>query len=54
VAKLIGGDYVYVDPRPGDPRSTMADITLIKKLLDWHPTITLEDGIAELKKEWRL
>ena len=54
VAKLIGGDYVYVDPRPGDPRSTMADITLIKKLLGWEPTITLEEGVAELKKQFGL
>lgn len=54
VAKLIGGDYVYVDPRAGDPRSTTADITLIKKLLDWEPTITLEDGITKIKKEMGL
>ena len=52
LVKLIGGDFVNVDPRPGDPRQTKADITLAKKLLDWQPTVTLEQGVAELKKEW--
>lgn len=54
VARIIGGDFVYVDPRPGDPRSTRADNTLAKELLGWGPTITLEDGIAQLKKEWKI
>lgn len=54
VAKIIGGDFVYIDPRPGDPRSTRADNTLAKELLGWQPTISLEDGINELKKEWSL
>ncbi len=54
IAKLIGGDYVYVDARPGDPRSTRADNALIKNLLGWQPTISLEDGIKELKKEFKL
>ncbi|MFA6427518.1 MAG: NAD-dependent epimerase/dehydratase family protein [Candidatus Magasanikbacteria bacterium] len=52
LAKLIGGEYVFVNPRAGDPRMTNADISKAKQLLDWEPTITLEDGIKELKKEW--
>ena len=54
VAKIIGGDFVYVEPRPGDPRSTRADNALAKELLGWQPTISLEDGINELKKEWKI
>jgi nucleoside-diphosphate-sugar epimerase len=49
---LVGGEFVFVDPRPGDPRRTEADTTLAKQLLDWQPTIALPDGIEELKKEW--
>ncbi|HYE59940.1 MAG TPA: NAD-dependent epimerase/dehydratase family protein [Candidatus Kapabacteria bacterium] len=54
LAKLIGGETVFVPPRPGDPRKTEADITLAKELLGWEPTITLEDGVLELKKLWGL
>jgi UDP-glucose 4-epimerase len=49
VAKLIGGPIVHIPPRL-EPRRTLADIRLAKKLLGWKPTITLREGIAELKK----
>lgn len=54
LAKLIGGETVFVPERPGDVRFTKADNTRAKKLLGWTPTIQLEDGIAQLKKEWKL
>lgn len=54
LAKMIGGESVHVDPRPGDPRRTQADNTKAKELLGWQPTIALEDGVAELKKEWEI
>jgi nucleoside-diphosphate-sugar epimerase len=52
LATLIGGPTVFVSPRPGDVRYTKADNTKARELLGWEPTIRLEDGIAELKKEW--
>lgn len=52
LAKLIGGPTVNIDPRAGDPRKTEADISLAKKLLDWKPEVSLEQGIRELKKEF--
>ncbi|HLD60856.1 MAG TPA: NAD-dependent epimerase/dehydratase family protein [Patescibacteria group bacterium] len=54
LARLIGGPSIFVDPRPGDPRRGEADNTLAKKFLGWEPTIGLEEGIANLKKEWGL
>ncbi len=49
---------------PGEPRASLppraeahdskADWTLAKKLLGWEPEVTLEEGIAELKKEYNL
>lgn len=51
LAKIMGGEYVYIEPRLGDQRFSGADNTKAKKLLGWSPTIKLEDGIAELKKE---
>jgi nucleoside-diphosphate-sugar epimerase len=50
IVKIIGGESVFVAERPGDMRYTEADITKAKKLLDWKPTISLEEGMEELKK----
>jgi nucleoside-diphosphate-sugar epimerase len=54
LAKLIGGPSEYVAPRPGDPRRTEADNTKAKALLGWRPTIDLENGIKDLKKEFEI
>jgi len=48
LAKLIGGEVTYIAPRL-EPRDTLADNSLAKKLLGWSPEISLEEGIAELK-----
>lgn len=50
LAKLIGGKVEYIAPRL-EPHDTLADNSLAKKLLGWMPEVTLEDGIAELKRE---
>lgn len=52
LAKIIGGESVYIEARPGDPRRTQADNTKAKELLGWEPTINLANGITQLKKEW--
>ncbi len=52
LAELIGGETTLVESFPGEMRFTQADNTKAKKLLGWEPTISLEEGIAELKKEW--
>ncbi|PIR84676.1 hypothetical protein COU16_01400 [Candidatus Kaiserbacteria bacterium CG10_big_fil_rev_8_21_14_0_10_47_16] len=51
LAKLIGGAIEFTAPRI-EPKHTCADIDLIRSHLEWEPTVTLEEGIAELKKEW--
>lgn len=53
VAKIIGGPIEYVPARL-EPKHTEADSTKIRLILDWEPTVKLEDGIAELKKEFGL
>lgn len=50
LAAMIGGPTVTVPPPPGEMKYTKADVTKAKELLGWEPTITLPDGIAELKK----
>jgi hypothetical protein len=38
---------VYVDGATDDPRRRCPDITLAKKLLDWEPLVSLEDGLEK-------
>ncbi|MFH1182698.1 MAG: NAD-dependent epimerase/dehydratase family protein [Candidatus Moraniibacteriota bacterium] len=49
IVELIGGPAVHIDPR-FEPRDTLADNSLAKKLLNWKPNISIEEGINELKK----
>lgn len=51
VAELIGGPTEHVPPRL-EPHDTRADNARAKELLDWEPRVSLEEGIAELKREW--
>jgi nucleoside-diphosphate-sugar epimerase len=53
LAKMIGGEIEYVSARI-EPKHTLADISYTKSLLNWEPKVSLEEGIAELKKEWGL
>ena len=53
VAELIGGPVEHIEARL-EPHDTLADNSLAKKLLGWEPQITLEEGIAELKKLHKL
>lgn len=54
IASLIGGDRVSVPARAGEMRFIQADNTKARELLGWVPKVRLEDGIAELKKEWKI
>lgn len=49
VAKLIGGPVEYLPARL-EPRDTKADNRLAEKLLGWKPKVTIEKGVAELKR----
>jgi len=52
LVKLIGGEFEFIPPRPGDPRRTEANNSKAKSLLGWSPKISLEEGIKMLKAEW--
>lgn len=54
IAALIGGETTGVPARLGDVRYSRADNKRAKELLDWEPTVVLEDGIREMKKEWHI
>ncbi len=53
LAKLIGGPVVHEPPRI-EPHDTLADNSLARRLLGWSPQVSLEDGIAELKKIYKI
>ncbi|MEK7173357.1 MAG: NAD-dependent epimerase/dehydratase family protein [Patescibacteria group bacterium] len=53
VAKMIGGPTVFIEPRL-EPKRSLPDLKKAKKLLGWTPKITLEQGVAELKKNYGL
>ena len=48
VAELIGGPTVHTAPRGNDERFKRAGIDRARELLGWQPTVTLEEGIAQL------
>ena len=50
VAEMIGGAWKFIEPRQGEVRETLADITRARELLGWSPEILFENGIAELKR----
>ena len=50
LAALIGGPTV-TEPERLEPAHALADNSKVRTMLKWEPTITLEEGIAELKKE---
>tara|TARA_Y100000294_G_scaffold176582_1_gene199369 strand:- start:592 stop:1584 length:993 start_codon:yes stop_codon:yes gene_type:complete len=45
IVDLLKGDRVFIPKRPGEPDCTWADISKAKKLLNWKPKISLEEGI---------
>lgn len=49
IAKIMGyeGEVVYDKPRPADVRRHLADITLAKKLIDFKPKFSLQQGLRE-------
>lgn len=45
---LLKGDVEYIPKRPGEPDCTFADVSKIKKLLNWEATMSLEDGVKNM------
>ncbi|MEI6764116.1 MAG: SDR family oxidoreductase [Bacteroidota bacterium] len=42
---LLGGEIIYIPKRPGEPDCTHADISEIKKVLNWKPLVSFEEGV---------
>jgi len=48
IASLISDKVAYISLRPGEVQDTLADNSLAKKLLNWRPEVSIEEGIEEL------
>lgn len=56
LVSLLGGETVNIPKRPGEPDCTFADISKIKRVLGWVPSVKFEDGVKELLariEDWR-
>lgn len=59
LVELLGGSeaqVVYIPKRPGEPDCTWADTRKIAKMLNWHPKVTLEEGVRHILEKidyWR-
>ena len=51
LADAFGGPIEYLLPRV-EPKTSRADVMLAEKLLSFKASVSLTDGIAELKREW--
>ena len=48
--KLIGGKYIKIPKRPGEPDVTWANIKKIKNVTGWKPIVKFENGVEEMLK----
>lgn len=50
LANLIGGKKITIPNRPGEPMTSSADITKIKRELKWSPLVSFDVGIKQMLK----
>ncbi|MFA5160830.1 MAG: SDR family oxidoreductase [Elusimicrobiales bacterium] len=48
IADLLGGEKTYIPRRPGEPERTFADISKIRRLLNWSPKVGIEEGVKDM------
>jgi len=56
LVELLGGKYMHIPKRPGEPDVTFADISKITRELGWQPKVSFEEGVAKILAEidyWR-
>ncbi|MEZ5315193.1 MAG: GDP-mannose 4,6-dehydratase [Chlamydiales bacterium] len=48
LVELLGGEVTYLPKRPGEPDCTCADISKIKRLLNWEGEVLFEEGVSRM------
>ncbi|MBN2594591.1 MAG: SDR family oxidoreductase [Sedimentisphaerales bacterium] len=53
INELLGKNVkpIYTDPRPGDVKHSLADITVAKELIGFEPTVSFREGL-QLAIDW--
>jgi len=49
IAMSISDNYTFIDKRPGEMQETLANISKIKSVLKWSPTVKIEDWLLTQK-----
>lgn len=52
IAKKFNHPIEYLDPRPGDPKHSLGDISKTKELLGWEPKVSFDEGFDAMMKLW--
>lgn len=47
IAKIISQDIIFVPPRTGEAKTTLADISRAKQVLDWEPRVYVTDWLSK-------
>ena len=48
IASLFGGKKTFIPKRPREPKRSLANISKIKKDINWKPKISIQEGIKRL------
>ncbi|MEZ4771896.1 MAG: SDR family oxidoreductase [Bacteroidia bacterium] len=48
LVELLGGEVTYIPKRPGEPDCTYADTSKIRKILNWEPKVSFEEGVQTM------
>lgn len=48
LVELLGGPITYIPKRPGEPDCTFADVSKIRRLLNWKAKTSFEEGVAQI------
>ena len=54
--KIIKGNKIYLPKRPGEPERSLADISKIKKEINWKPKISIDKGVrlmTNIISDWK-
>lgn len=51
LVQILKGKKISIPKRPGEPNVTYADISKIKKFLNWSPRVKFEDGVKIMLKD---
>lgn len=46
IAQMISDDYVFIPPRPGEAKTTLANIDKIKNVFGWNPKINIKNNVS--------